>query len=93
MEALFREASEELGLYDFQPYSLGSYVFESKVERELVHIFAAVGDYEIHPDNDEVIDGRFWSPGQIRTATGKGKLTPNFESEYRRIRKQLEALL
>ena len=43
LEALFREASEELGLKEFNPVYLGSYVFESEIEKELVNVFAAVG--------------------------------------------------
>ena len=93
LEALFREASEELGFYDFNPVSLDAYVFESATERELVNVFGVVGDFVLKPDNDEVEEGRFWTPREIAAAMGKDILTPNFESEYRRIVHSLEALL
>ncbi len=47
LEALFREASEELGLRDFSPTFLKSYVFESPREKEFVNVFACVGNFEI----------------------------------------------
>ena len=37
-EALRREVSEEIGLTDFTPTFLCRYVFESRRERELVHV-------------------------------------------------------
>ena len=92
-EALFREAGEELGFYEFNPISLGSYVFESPVEHEFVSIFAAVGNFDLHPVNEEVEEGRWWSEKDLAKAMGKGILTPNFESEYRRIGSALQALL
>ena len=93
LEALYREAAEELHLHDFLPQDLGFYFFESDSERELVNIFAAVGDYEIRPDPDELAGGRFWTPDEIAQALGKGILTPNFEGEYARIKDKLQALL
>ena len=93
LEALYREASEELGFTDFNPVFITSYVYESERERELVNVFATVGDFILKPDGDEVTDGRFWSPEEIEAATGKSILTPNFESEYHKIKDSLQALL
>ena len=93
LEALYREASEELRLHDFFPQWLCAYIFESQRERELVSVFATVGEYELHPDRGEVRDGRFWSFGEIEETLGKGVFTPNFESEYARIKDTLLALL
>lgn len=93
LEALYREASEELGFTDFNPVFITSYVFESEAERELVNVFATVGDFVLKPDGDEVIAGRYWSPEEIEAACGKGILTPNFESEYHKIKNSLQALL
>lgn len=93
LEALYREASEELGFTDFNPVFITSYVFESEAERELVNVFATVGDFTLKPDGDEVIAGRYWSPEEIEAACGKGILTPNFESEYHKIKNSLQALL
>lgn len=93
LEALYREASEELGFTDFNPVFITSYVYESERERELVNVFATVGDFVLKPDGDEVTDGRYWSTEEIEAATGKSILTPNFESEYHKIKDSLQALL
>ncbi len=93
LEAVYREASEELRFTDFNPFYLESYEFESETERELVSIFAAVGNYELHPDHDEVDDGKWWELEEIDSCIGKGLLTPNFESEFTMIRTSLLALL
>ena len=93
IEAVCREASEELGLTDFNPIFVETYEFESSVEREMVNVFAAVGSYELHPDLDEVDDGRWWELSEIDASMGKGVFTPNFESEFTMIRSSLLALL
>ena len=93
LEAVYREASEELGLYDFHPIHIETYEFESSIEREMVSVFAAVGSYELTPDLDEVDEGRWWPIEEIDAAIGTGVLTPNFESEYQMIRSKLLALL
>lgn len=93
IEAVYREASEELGLTDFNPIYIETYEFESSIEREMVNVFAAVGSYDLHPDLDEVDEGRWWPVEEIDSAIGKDIFTPNFESEFQMIRRQLLALL
>ena len=93
LEAVFREASEELGLVAFNPIYVTSYVFESPIERELVNVFAAVGSFDLKPDLDEVDEGRWWPISEIEENIGKSVFTPNFESEYSEIAKDLIALL
>lgn len=93
IEAVFREASEELGLIDFNPIYVETYEFESPVEREMVNVYAAVGSYDLHPDLDEVDEGRWWELADIDVFIGKGVFTPNFESEFAMIRSSLLALL
>lgn len=84
VEALRREASEEIGLYEFNPVKLFHYVYESKVERELVDTFYTVTDFkEFKCDPEEVIEGRFWTIEEINEAIGKEILTPNFEDEFK----------
>lgn len=92
-EALFREASEELGLCNFNPVSIKTYVYESGTENELVNVFAAVGNFTLNPDRDEVADGRFWSFDEIDKAARKELLTPNFVSEFAQIKDSLLSLL
>lgn len=93
MEALFREADEELGLKDFNPVYLTSYTFESEIEKELVNVFAAVGSYRLTPDMDEVEEGRYWEMTEIEENLGRSVLTPNFEQEFVRIKDMLLSLL
>ena len=93
LEALYRESSEELGLTDFNPIYVESYLFESEIEKEMVNVFAAVGSYQLTPDQDEVDEGRWWPLEEVDENLGKGVFTPNFESEYRMIRSDLLALL
>lgn len=93
LEALFREASEELGFSRFNPIGLASYIHESDTEDELVNVYAAVGSFELHPDKEEVSEGRWWTQEEIASSLGKGVFTPNFESEYLRFKDKLLALL
>ena len=84
-EALRREVREELGITDFEPEFIGKYVFESKRERELVYVNRTVYDGPIQPSTEELDGGRFWTMQEIREAMGKGMLTPNFESEFKKF--------
>lgn len=82
--ALKREAYEELGIVEFTPELLTTYVFESTREKELVFAHKTVYDGTIHP-SDELDSGRFWPLAEIRENIGKGVFTPNFESEFQRL--------
>ena len=92
-ESLYREAGEELGFYDFNPYLIHRYVFENGGDRELVCVYATVGHFDLHPENYEVQGGRYWAMEELEAAVGKDILTPQFEGEYRLIKDKLLALL
>ncbi len=80
--ALRREAGEELGIVEFTPEKITSYVFESDRERELVNVFYTIYDGTINP-SDELDGGRFWSMNEINEAIKAGcTLTPNFAGEF-----------
>lgn len=87
--ALKREAREELNITEFQAAPLLTYVFESEIEKELVHSFLARLDTGMSPDPQELADGRFWSLSEIIAHLGKNIFTPNFEQEFQRIRNLL----
>lgn len=91
--ALFRESFEELGFREFNPIYLKTYVWETKRERELVNVYAAVGNFALSPSNNEVSEGRYWSMEEIESHLGKNIFTPNFEQEFAGIKKTLLALL
>lgn len=84
-EALQREVREELGITDFVPEPIAKYVFESQREKELVYVNRTTYDGEIRPSAEELDGGRFWTIQEIREAMGKGVLTPNFESEFKKV--------
>ena len=83
-EALGREVYEELGMAadTYTPHRLGMYVYDSQTERELVYVNTATYDGPVHPSDEELNGGRFWSRKEISDNMGKGVFTPNFESEY-----------
>lgn len=90
-DALHREAREELGITGFVPVLIGRYVFESKIEKELVNTFFTLYDGNISPDHDEVERGEFWPIEKIEASLDKEIFTPNFENEYRKILQRLLA--
>ncbi len=83
-QALHREVGEELGITHFSSEFIDKYVFNSQRESELVYVNRTVYDGEIRPSSEELDGGRFWTMSEIRAAYGKGVLTPNFESEFKR---------
>ena len=93
LEALYRESYEEIRFNEYNPLAIVSYEFESEIEKELVNVYAAVGGFELHPDPEELDGGKWWELEEIDANIGKGVFTPNFESEFKMIRRQLLALL
>lgn len=83
--ALKREVNEELGITEFTPQIIESYIFESKVEKELVYVHKTIYDGEVKP-SDELNGGKFWTLDEIRKSIGKEILTPNFEQEFIRLK-------
>lgn len=81
-DALRREVREELGITEFEPVFMDSYIFESERESEHVSVYRTVYDSEVRP-SDELDGGRFWTPDEIRASLGCGVFTPNFEQEFR----------
>lgn len=84
-EALAREVREELGITDFVPERIGMYIFDSQRERELVYVNRTTYEGAINPSEDELDGGRYWGLDELKAVTGKGVLTPNFESEFKRF--------
>ncbi len=83
-EALRREAREELGLERFEPRRLDRYVFTSRRERELVHVYTAVVEEQPRP-TAELDGGRFFTREEIVARLGTDFFTPNFEQEWQRL--------
>lgn len=83
--ALKREVAEELGITEFAPELLTTYVFESAREKELVFVHKATYDGIVTP-SEELAGGRFWSLEEIRSQIGQNIFTPNFESEFQKLK-------
>lgn len=83
-EALRREVKEEIGLENFEPEFVAQYVFESKKERELVHVFRTTTLQTPLP-SEELAGGRFFSLEEIKVRLHTDFFTPNFEKEFCRF--------
>jgi isopentenyldiphosphate isomerase len=86
-EALRREANEELGITNFCPEFVEKYVFESEIEKELVHVYKTVYEGPIATDNIELDGGNFFTNDQIDKMIKDKKTTPNFAGEYKKFKK------
>ena len=84
-EALIKEMREELGLENIEYSFYKKYIWESEIERELIHIFIAKNIREITINTDEVEDGRYWSTKEIKQGIEKNIFTPNFIHEFRML--------
>lgn len=85
VEALFREADEELGLKCFSPTFMYSYIMRNEFESELISSFICVCSSAIHPNPQEITCGRFWREEEILDTLGSCLFTPNFEDEFERF--------
>lgn len=83
-QALLREAQEEIGVDASGAQRLAHYVFQSARERELVFPHSITFDGPITP-SAETDGGRFWTMQEIADAMGNDILTPNFESEFKKL--------
>lgn len=81
-EALKRETPEELGLKEFSYKFIKKYIWESRLERELVYSFTGSSENTPVINKEEIDDGRFWSLEEIQQNLGKNIFTPNFEHEF-----------
>ena len=86
-QALKKEAFEEIGLVDFSAKLHKTYVYESEVEKELIHMFITFDYKNYHVHSDEVEEARFWTSKQIESNLGEGVFTPNFESEFELLKR------
>ena len=80
-QAVHREAAEELGLHPEQPELLHRYLWRSPVERELISTYRCTHEGPFDLARDEIDEGRFFTPEELRRLVGSGQLTPNLEHE------------
>lgn len=89
-EALRREASEEIGLVNYEPAPMARYRWDTEVESELVFSFVCKSDDSITINTSEVDEGRFWKRPEIIANLKKGIFTPNFEKEFEMLEEFLD---
>ncbi len=86
-ESLKREAMEEIGLQDFELIPALKYRWESDVEVELVYSFITYQGKPNAISSEEISEGKFWKFTEIEHNLGKGVFTPNFEHEFKLLKK------
>jgi isopentenyl-diphosphate delta-isomerase type 1 len=82
MDALLREAREELGIDARDASFLYAWLSEGSFESELAHCYRLVSEQVIHPDPAEIDEGRYFTLDEVRGMMGTGVLTPMFEREW-----------
>ncbi|MBR6247298.1 MAG: NUDIX domain-containing protein [Bacteroidales bacterium] len=93
LDALWREAEEEMGLTQFNPIFLRSYVYDNRKERELVSVFACIGNFSLTPNPDEVDQARWWTFDEVTRLLRRSQFTRLFEKQFPSIKDSLIALL
>lgn len=78
-----REMLEELGITEFEPEYLYSYIHRNNYESELVSTYLCVYDDEISYNMTEIDEIRFWKIQEIKEAMGQKIFSDNFEDEFR----------
>lgn len=90
IQALTREVAEEIGLSVSQSNValMCKYLFQSNVERELIHsyfvLMPADGELKIS-EPDDIDELCFWPIDEIVNNLGRDVFTPNFEKEFATI--------
>ncbi len=81
-KALQRETMEEIGLQAFEARLLKQYIWDSRVEKELVFCFVTTSDGPFKAGFPEIDEIKSWSMDEIKNSIGKGVFTPNLEKEF-----------
>lgn len=84
--ALKRESMEEIGILPENLLSLGKYVWETEIERELVYIFLMRSSNKPKYNKEELADGKFWEISDINKNLDQDFFTPNFVHEFNIIK-------
>jgi isopentenyldiphosphate isomerase len=81
LEAVMREAEEELGIRVSAPVFLYSYMHSNPYESELVFTYSCVYEGKVTFNREEIDEVRFWSIGEIEEHLGRKVFSDNFEQE------------
>jgi isopentenyldiphosphate isomerase len=91
VNALLREAREELGIDAAGARPLFAYLYRSRFESEYAHCFALEHDGPLRIDPAEISEVAFSSFAEVEAMRGTGALTPMFEHELPMLRRALAA--
>lgn len=83
LTAAVREMEEELGISGIPLTFMYSSKMRNDFESENVATYLARYDGDIRFNPEEIEAVRFWSAEEIEATLGSGRLTPNFEEEWR----------
>ena len=86
-EAVLREAEEELGIRPPRLDFLFRYIHENETETEVAMLYKTIYNGPFNIDNNEVIDGRFFTVSEIQSCLGKNYFTDSFELEFSLLKK------
>ncbi len=86
-QALAREAREELSLVVNAAQPLGRYLLRDAYESEYVFAFRARSDGQPRPNPEEIEEGRFFEPEEIREWIRRepDAFTPHFRKAFRTL--------
>lgn len=87
LDALSREGKEELGIDVTGAQFILNYIWKNINESEYVHTFALIYSGIITVDPDEIMNGKFFTPGEIEEMIKNEMTTRNFTHEYRLLQK------
>lgn len=85
IDAMLREAKEELSIKDFDSTFVLKYIIETDREKELSYCYYTIYNGEVVIDPDEISEGRFWSIDEIKQNLDKGIFTFNFEQDFNKF--------
>ncbi len=90
--AMIREAREELDIEAAGAKFLYALLNEGSFESEYAQCFSLTWQGEIHPDPEEIEEGRFFGLAEIESLVGTCVLTPLFEREWPMLVRALGSL-
>jgi isopentenyl-diphosphate delta-isomerase type 1 len=91
-DAIARESLEEAGIKIEFPHlvMLDKYVYESAVEKELIHSYAYVYDGPITFQESEIDEMRFFDFDEVNDLIKHDHTTPNFVQEFAMLRGSIQ---
>jgi isopentenyl-diphosphate delta-isomerase type 1 len=87
IEAVIREADEELGIKNAEFEKFNQYIITTDIERELVYSFKCIYPKPFNFNKDEIDEIKFFSTEEIDSLLEQDFFTPNFEEEWKLYKK------